>query len=532
MVGSAVTLAQLLALGLLAEHEVLGGAAGLHRPVRMVVPVGSVHGLSATAPGSVVVFDPAQLALDELSADLALRLAHSAGSAGIIAGRPPRPVPLVTKRLADKLAMPLVGVDALAPAAVAAAFDPYVRAPEIAGLRILGSTAQRFQTPPSSPAELTRTLGQTLGGPVALTDGESRFVAGDPDAHQALSRPEIRAQLDRPRSAPGTFALGETDTLLMQPVQLGPAAPANFWIIARLGTATAALLEPIRQSMAVAALSFAVYLARRAAELEREGRRRSVLLGEILDQAQTPAAGTVERATALGWRLAGWHTGVQVSVRGAARAVRGELVGELEERLAGAGVPASLVERPDGVVFWTTGQTEADALDPRPLMDSVRTALLAVRSEHPGLWLYAGVGGARAGTAGIQRSLQEARGACLLAGARNEVAAVEHVDAVSMKRLLVGWYSSGPLRAVAAELLAPLLDADASGELVRTLRTYLDAESSATETAARLGVHRNTVMQRVERIRRLMAVDLTDADDRIVVHLATRVVGVEGEAGP
>lgn len=85
----------------------------------------------------------------------------------------------MTRRLADKLALPLVAVDAVAPAAVAATFDPYVRAPEIAGLRILGTTAQRFQTAPTSAAQLTRTLVQTFGGPVALVD-----LDGQPGLHR------------------------------------------------------------------------------------------------------------------------------------------------------------------------------------------------------------------------------------------------------------------------------------------------------------------------------------------------------------
>ena len=79
------------------------------------------------------------------------------------------------------------------------------------------------------------------------------------------------------------------------------------------------------------------------------------------------------------------------------------------------------------------------------------------------------------------------------------------------------------------EVLTPLLEADPHGELVRTLRGYLDRESSATDTAAALGMHRNTVMQRLERIRDLLPVDLDDPDDRIVVHLATRALGVAWE---
>lgn len=524
----AVTLGQLLAMGLLPGHEVLGGGTGLDRPVRMVVPGADVHGIGELAPGSVVVFGPDQLALDDVTADLAVRLARSAGLSGIVAERPPRAVPLVTRRLADRLSLPLVGVAGVAPAAVAATFDPYVRAPEIAGLRILGTAAQRFQIPPAGGDALTRALTETLGGAVALVDGESRFVAGDREVHALLADSEIGAHLARARPAPGTFHPG-ADVLLLQPVQLEPAAPANFWLAASLASATGALLGPIRQALAIAALSFAVHVASRTAHLERESRQRALLLAEILDQSEEPSSRTVERATALGWRLAGWHTAVQVAVgRTAARRPAG-LVRELEEQLGAQGVGVSLVERPDGWAFWVTAETEAEALDPRGLMDTARQAIGAVEAEHTGLTLCAGVGGVHAGTAGIARSLGEARQACLLARTADRAAAVEHVEAVSMKRLLVGWYTSGPLRMVAADLISPLVAADPSGELVRTLRRYLDCESSTTETAAALRVHRNTVMQRMERIGHLLPVDLADPDNRLVVHLATRVHDVTWE---
>jgi hypothetical protein len=569
---SGVTLGRLLAMGLLSGHEVLGGADGLDRRVRMVVPGTTVHGIEELAPGSVVVFGPDQLVLDDLAADLALRFAHSAGLAGILAELPGRPVPLVTRRLADKLRLPLVGLTAVSPATVAATFDPYVRAPEIAGLRLLGTTAQRFQTAPASPQQLTNTLAATLGGPVALVDAEGRLVSGDLEAHVPLQRPEIRAHLNRSRPGPGTFELDDRpapgtartgpagapgpadpagartidptgtstdpagrraaspDTVLVAPVQLDRDGPAAFWLAARLSALPGALLEPVRQSLGVAALSFAVYVAGHTATLERESRRRSLLLGEILDQvgeAGGPAPRTVERAAALGWRLAGWHTAVHLAVKESAATVRpGELAGEFEDRLAASGVRARLVERVDGWAFWTTSESESAAVEPGELRGILGDALHAVEADHRGLVLCAGVGGGYPGTAGLARSLDEARQACLLARTESG-AAVEHVDAMSMKRLLVGWYASGTLRSVADEIVTPLLTADPSGELVRTLRLYLDLESSTTLTAGRLGVHRNTVMQRIDRARRLLSVDLDDPDDRIVVHLATRAVGID-----
>jgi PucR family transcriptional regulator, purine catabolism regulatory protein len=519
---SAVTLRRLLAMGLLAEHRVLGGASGLDRPTRMVVPGASVAALTDLAPGSVVVLGPEQLVLDELAADLALRLAHSAGLAGIIAELPGRPVPLVTCRLADKLGLPLVGLRSVAPAQVAATFDPFVRAPEIAGLRLLGTTAQRFQTPPADPRQLTDILTRTLGGPVALVDAEGRLVSG---ADRVVTGPGIREHLDRPRAVPGTYAVPGEDTVLLAPVQLERAGPAHFWLAARLTALPSALLEPMRQALGVAALSFAVYVAGHTASLERESRRRALLLAEILDQAREPAGPApwvVERAAALGWRLAGWHTAVHLTAADGSSPRRpGALAADLEDRLAAGGCPARLVERPDGWAFWTTADSHTTTRSRAALRSTVREALRGSESAYPGTTLCAGLGGVHGGAAGIARSLDEAWQACLLARSGRD-AVVEHSDAVTRTRLLAGWYASGALRSVADEVLTPLRDGDPSGELMRTLRTYLDLESSTTATAAALGVHRNTVIQRVDRARRLLPLDLDDPDDRLLVHMATR----------
>lgn len=80
-------------------------------------------------------------------------------------------------------------------------------------------------------------------------------MAGEACAHELLDRLEIRAHLGGRRPAPGTFVLGEADAVLVHPVQLDHAGPAHFWLVARRNTATGALLEPLRQSLAITALS-------------------------------------------------------------------------------------------------------------------------------------------------------------------------------------------------------------------------------------------------------------------------------------
>ena len=123
-----VTLKQLLTLDLIGDYEVLAGEAGLHRPVRALVVGSTVHEISELVAGSVVAFSRETLAVDSLALDLAIRLAGGAGLSGIVVARTSRQVPLVTRRLADRLALPLIGFGDIPPAAVVTALGPYVRA--------------------------------------------------------------------------------------------------------------------------------------------------------------------------------------------------------------------------------------------------------------------------------------------------------------------------------------------------------------------------------------------------------------------
>ncbi|MFF8383297.1 helix-turn-helix domain-containing protein [Streptomyces kanasensis] len=74
----------------------------------------------------------------------------------------------------------------------------------------------------------------------------------------------------------------------------------------------------------------------------------------------------------------------------------------------------------------------------------------------------------------------------------------------------------------ARALLGPLLDAPV---LVETLRVWLSLHGGWDRTAAALGVHRNTVRQRVARCAALLDTDLEDPDVRMELWFALRAAG-------
>ncbi|MER3436541.1 MAG: CdaR family transcriptional regulator, partial [Chloroflexota bacterium] len=95
-------------------------------------------------------------------------------------------------------------------------------------------------------------------------------------------------------------------------------------------------------------------------------------------------------------------------------------------------------------------------------------------------------------------------------------------DDLGVYRLLFAAQDLPELRTFHDEALGPLIEYDRENgaDLIRTLEAFFAARCGPKEAAALLGVHRNTVLYRLERIRELTRLDLDDADVRLRLHLA------------
>lgn len=105
---------------------------------------------------------------------------------------------------------------------------------------------------------------------------------------------------------------------------------------------------------------------------------------------------------------------------------------------------------------------------------------------------------------------------------------MQHIDEVGLQRILVGWYSSEESRDLARSLLRPVIEIDRQEELLSTLEVFLDNESSPTVTAEILGVHRNTVVNRISRAKSVLSADLDDPDERLAVSLPVELAKLRG----
>ncbi|MEV7969679.1 helix-turn-helix domain-containing protein [Sphaerisporangium sp. NPDC088356] len=180
------------------------------------------------------------------------------------------------------------------------------------------------------------------------------------------------------------------------------------------------------------------------------------------------------------------------------------------------------------VPLWTLPRgVLADAGDPLTavLAPAAQARAVAIRVQA----MYgtaAGIGGARDDQAEAWRSWREATLALRAAQRVPRFAPVAAWADLGVHRLLVR-LSGTELADLAAE--AGALD----GELARTVETYLDRGGQARETAAWLGVHRQTLYYRLAKAERVTGLDLADGESRLLLHLGLKAAELlRAPAGP
>ncbi|WP_460443774.1 PucR family transcriptional regulator [Amycolatopsis cihanbeyliensis] len=153
-------------------------------------------------------------------------------------------------------------------------------------------------------------------------------------------------------------------------------------------------------------------------------------------------------------------------------------------------------------------------------------ALSTVESALPAGRVLIGAGGP--GTAaGLRGATQEARHALGMAERGPGRIAVVSGEQVGAHRLLLAGAPDELRSSLRARILGPLLDYDRAhhGDLVHTVRVFLECSGSPAAAAKALHVHVNTLRYRIARAGELLGLDLTDFPTQVDVYLALRSAG-------
>jgi purine catabolism regulator len=392
--------------------------------------------------------------------------------------------------------------------------------------------------------DIVRELAEISGRPVVLEGRDGRLLAYHPAGKAPPAREVIEPLIlrDRPvvlrwlRStaeaspADPPTALYELDNAwsrLVAPVIGRNGLLGSISLIAPRGRAT----PEDAQITARGGAACAVVLAREqaAATVRREVELH--VLDEVLDGALRSEATLLQQARRLGHDLLASHVAIVARIDSASGGpVRAGGNGErwegLEEAIGRIGVTRG------GKVLWRIRNNGAEFVLPasnsreeRHLAETLRDDLRSLQRSNGDGAISLGVGTVREGIGGIRRSHAEARQALLLGRRMQGPGHLTLFGELGVYRLIFAAESLPELSDLYEQTLGALLayDRQNNAGLVNTLDAFFAANGSPKLAAERLGVHRNTVLYRLDRIREITGYDLNDAGIRMRLQLALHV---------
>ncbi|ONI86437.1 PucR family transcriptional regulator [Actinosynnema sp. ALI-1.44] len=133
-----------------------------------------------------------------------------------------------------------------------------------------------------------------------------------------------------------------------------------------------------------------------------------------------------------------------------------------------------------------------------------------------------GIGGTAENSAALKQPLVRSRDACRVLRNRNGKLDVATFAELGTHRLLLGLHDADTVRDFADVVLAPLRrhDEHRDGELLRTVRAFLDNGGQWAATAEALFIHVNTLRNRLLKVTELTGRDVARTEDRVDLFLA------------
>ena len=102
-------------------------------------------------------------------------------------------------------------------------------------------------------------------------------------------------------------------------------------------------------------------------------------------------------------------------------------------------------------------------------------------------------------------------------------------DDLGARRLLLNMVDATDADRFTRNAPGPLLQGDSASELLYTLRAFFDSGRSVCTAAKRLGVHENTIRNRLARILDLTGLDVAgDADAQLSAQVALAILHIQG----
>jgi sugar diacid utilization regulator len=169
------------------------------------------------------------------------------------------------------------------------------------------------------------------------------------------------------------------------------------------------------------------------------------------------------------------------------------------------------------------GGPSPDALGEQELVRTFAGQLRKLIGDRTGTHVHVAFGRVGTGARGVATSYREARTALAL-GRRVDVPPIAGYDELRIFVALSDLADSENGRTFAHEVLEPLRKADGHARTLESVVLAYIAESGNLNAAARrLGLHRNTMLYKLDRISRVLGMDIRSADSQFMVWLAHHI---------
>lgn len=166
-----------------------------------------------------------------------------------------------------------------------------------------------------------------------------------------------------------------------------------------------------------------------------------------------------------------------------------------------------------------------------PVNERLKVVVEEVReqlsSRTPGGLVASGISRPATGLAALREAYREAKNALSIAFELGEREQTTFFGELKLFQFLLALkeHNLDSLRRFHDETLGSLFEHDErkQGELIRTLNGFFEANGNLAKASDDLKVHRNTLVYRLERIKDLTGLDLNDAENRLILHLALKI---------
>jgi sugar diacid utilization regulator len=376
----------------------------------------------------------------------------------------------------------------------------------------------------AGPAGIATVLAEHLGRRIVIQDHLHRSMAGaSPDGGDDWRH------LGSPSGSP--------DALSTRRDPFNIAVRIGTEVVGHLLLSSDDDLGPIDRALVdVATTGVALEFAKQRAAAEVEERLRGEAASDLLTGTYPSEAAIALRAARLGYDLAEPRDlmVLDVQLEGAADGGGGadpdrlrRLLQAARERLT-ARAPRSLAVLQGGMIVILAGAGRTPQRDLRALAEELRTSVEAM----PGVVSVTVAISDRCSRpddyAPAYRLALEAVELLVNLGRRGAVVSTAELGPYG---LLLRASDRDQLEAFATRSVRPLVEHDRAhgGELLATLRAYIEEDRVQRRVASRCFIHVNTVVYRVRRIEELLGVDLGDPSVVFDITLALRILDLLGD---